>query len=195
MTKQLLLSGNTVAIIPVDEVRGKLLVPQTANRVHELAKIVAVGKKVKTDLAVGDIVFFQANAMMSAYHTVKVDDKVVLIIHHDDIIAKLSEPVVSIDTFKVHGAWVLCRADVEQKSIVIPDTVEDINSIPYPHFFVLQVGGQANLDTSGNLLPDDEAINVCDEVIVDKARTTIISLGDTKRVAYINRSFIFGKLQ
>lgn len=178
------LFGNRVALRCVEEeYKGILVKPPTQEQIHVLAEVVAKGNKVIQDIKVGDILFWQTNAMIQAHNRYQFDKKnPVFILLTGDMVGRVKNRIVDRDNFSVIGDWCLVKRVVVQPSklIIVPDTAVDSNQDTIVQWILEQKG-----DTV------DNEMGIGQEVIIDRTRANPIQLGE-ERFAYIHKNFVIG---
>jgi co-chaperonin GroES (HSP10) len=188
MTKITNLFGDRIAVRLVEEEFEGLLVPApTQQRMYMLSRIVAVGDKAQEssdNYAVDDIIFWQWNGFVEQHNAFRVNGERIFVLMRGDLIARLSAQKVTLENFSVLGDWVLVRRTVHQPSklIVLPDQVAQANQEMTMKFHVEQLGKNVELPLKKG-----------QEVIVDRARTNPLTIGDTD-FGYVHKSSVLGLL-
>lgn len=185
MKKQITkLFGNRVALQLVEEEYKGLIVPaSTMERIYVLSKVVALGDKVTMSLKVGDILFWQTNGIIQKQCRYDLNGVATFVLMVGDMIARLSDCVVTRENFEVIGDWCLVtRSMVNPKLIVIPHEVAETNQ---------EMAVQWTLEAKGSTV--DNPITVGDELVVDRSRTNPIKLGD-KSFYYVHKNFVLGTI-
>jgi len=198
------LFGNRVALEMVEEEYQGLLVPApTAAKLHVISRVVALGDGVKQDIKVGDILFWQTNAMIQKHCRYDLNGMALFILMTGDMVARLKSRVMDRANFQILGDYFLCRRDIIQpKKIILPDEVIEANQETTVRFIVDAIGDTAHLDEKGQLSGKD--IKVGDEAIVDRTKANPIQLGEEPKVKtddepkaptyfyYIHKNFVLG---
>lgn len=197
------LFGNRVALEMVEEEYQGLLVPApTAAKLHVISRVVALGDGVKQDIKVGDILFWQTNAMIQKHCRYDLNGQALFILMTGDMVARLKSRVMDRSNFQILGDYFLCRRDVIQpKKIILPDEVIEANQETTVKFIVDDMGDTALLDEKG--VPTGKNIKLGDEVIVDRTKANPIQLGEESKVEsdepkaptyfyYIHKNFVLG---
>lgn len=177
------LFGERVALQLVDEEYEGLIVPApTQERMHMLAKVVAVGDEAKW-VKPGEIVYWQWNKMIEAMCKYQMNGTPIFILSEKDMIAKLSSRLVKLDTFQVVGEWCLVRKESEQAvgRILLPNAVAHAPEQSFVHHFLVQKGE----DTQ------DKLMEIGDELIVDRARANPLRISG-EDFFYIQKPFVVG---
>lgn len=133
------LFGERLLVEQVKQKQGSIIVPQTAGHdMHRLGRVVAIGDGKRPGqpdkeifLKVGDIVFFQTNAVLASNQTYEVEpNRLLLSLLQGEIIAKVKttalEPEITLKNFEVVGDWVLIRPYLKEASttIIVPQTAQ-----------------------------------------------------------------------
>lgn len=135
------LFGDRIAISHIEEeLVGTIVLADTRNKSHGLAKVVAVGNgKIPASpvypdgqtqpihLAVGDVVVYQINPAMAFNCQHKIEGKAYMVLGQRDIVAKLTSAKVSFADFQPIGRYAIARAfeDVDPNStILLPENAE-----------------------------------------------------------------------
>jgi len=188
MDTKLNLFGDRISIIPVDEsFEGKIEMPQTREKVHDLGQVIAVGngkvngsdKLREIFVKEGDLVLFQTNAMMVFNATTVIEGKSVLTLHQGDLIARLTSTVVKLENFNVIGKWILVEPFSPRTSVIV--TPENAPSAMLEERF--------KVTQRGNAVRDE--IKVGDELILERSRCNRFDLNGEK-FAYISDDSVYG---
>lgn len=177
------LFGARVALDPVEEAyEGILVKAPTANSQHVMSRVIAKGDEVKPDIQVGDILFWQTNALIQQHCAFMFNKKPVFILLVGDMIAKVKDRKVKLENFQCIGDWCLVRRITVQPSklIVLPASAIDANEDKYVKWVLEQKGNTVETD-----------MGVGQEVIVDRTRANPIQLGE-ERFCYIHKNYIIG---
>ena len=178
------LFGNRVALKVVEEETKGILVPApNAERMHVIARVVALGDKVKQQINLGDILFWQTNDMIQAHARYQfAKDEPTFILMTGDMVARIRGYVVDRDSFQVIGDWCLIKRVVVQPSefIVLPETVVEANQDTVVQWILEQKGDTVDND-----------MGIGQEVIVDRTRCNPIQLGE-ERFGYIHKNYVLG---
>lgn len=171
------LFGARLMLEPVEEqLTGTIKAATNAAKVNELGKIVAVGdgwektptgdlNQVDMKLAVGDIVMFQMPKAWIFACQVKLEGKLYMTLKYGDVIAKLSDHVITTDTVKVTGSWLLLTPfDDKNPGVIIVPESSDFKSKSLRY----RVAQHGHLVTG---------IPVGQEVILDRGRMTALAIG------------------
>lgn len=155
--------GDRVLMERVHFKQGLIYTPDQENSIARIGRVVAHGdgtyrdgrKNVQMHVAVGDLVYFQANAQMAASSAYDrgVEDACINI-PQGEVIAKVSGAEQSLDGFQVIGDWVLLKPfqrEMKDSRIVIPDIAKNVQSL---YFRVEQKGSTVELE----IAPGDEVI-------------------------------------
>jgi co-chaperonin GroES (HSP10) len=175
------LFGPRVAIEEVEEnYRG--LIIRKAKGTHRISKVLAKGDQVGPEIEVGDVLFWQTNANIEnlCSHEFEKGHRFNILLT-GDMIAKVKNQVIALDTFQVIGIWCLIRRTLIAPSpngIVLPDyrSVEEANA----RWILEQKGQAAQLDVEPG-----------QEVIIDRNMANRIEL-DQAQFAYIHRNHVLG---
>lgn len=180
------LFGERVALEPVEQTySGKVVLPQSAARVFDLGRVVAIGdgkvkdKTVPLRVKVGDTAVFQANMMVAhnCRHDFGPKSKFIFLLQQD-LIAVLHGTEIKLERFQVVGHWVLLQPFDEVTGIIkTPDT-----ATRPARYRAVQVGE----DAPAELLDK--------EVIVEKTRVSKISIGD-RELAFIHQANVMGVVE
>jgi len=131
----------------VTERQGSIIVPQSADNLYQIGRVVFVGNgqdpefvvsargagimRVRPEpkeslVAVGDLVYFQTNMIMAAHQQYEYGTEAYLSLHQTELIARLASNVVNYDNFEPLGEWVLVQPHKREQDsrIVVPDTVK-----------------------------------------------------------------------
>ncbi len=178
------LFGSRVALrLLEEEYKGILVKAPSQEQLHVISEVTAVGDKVKQDIKVGDILFWQTNSMIQAHNRYQFEKKnPTFILLTGDMVAKLQGRVIDRSSFQVIGDWCLVKRIVVQPSklIIVPDNAVDTNQETMVQWILEQKG-----DTV------DNEMGIGQEVIIDRTRANPIQLGE-ERFAYIHKNFILG---
>jgi co-chaperonin GroES (HSP10) len=120
------LFGERVAVITVEEeIKGEIFLPEERNRNYELGRIIAVGDCKNLEGAqkpawasVGDMVLYQLIGPQDQNSKFVMDGKAIRILNQNDLLGRLSNPLVCLENFQILGQWVLLRANLEQVSTI-----------------------------------------------------------------------------
>lgn len=178
------LFGERIACDPVaEEFEGTILTLESPNQQYFLAEVKAVSEKASGSYAVGDLVYFQTNAMMTFNNSIRVGEEFALVVHPNDVLAKLKSKVIKLENYVTTGRWVLMRAETikEDSGIILPDsmTAKDQNS-SYIRFYVEQKGSDCA-----------DLYQVGDEIAPQRGKANPVEIsGD--RYFYVHEDFIHG---
>jgi len=169
---------------------GTIVIPSNIGKEYQLGKVVHVPASDNNLVEEGQYVFFQLPPMVknSTGYAHKADiynGKGFFILHQEDVIATLSEPNVSLATFKINGNWLLLDMVIEgysNSSIALPDTYRP----PIDEFFfkVKQIGG--NVDENKEGLP----YAIDDTVYIEKNRCNPIIL-EGKEYVFLHKQYVY----
>ncbi len=187
---QIKLFGNSVLVRKVTPKNtSTLYVPESQSDIHKIGEVVVVGNgKVPNGtiepslVKVGDIVYFQTNAVMAANTCYEHEKESFINLHQGDLIAKINTPkdeaVVTYDAFEMLGRWSLLRVHQRQvSSILIP---ENINNNEFIYFTLAKRGADVDLE-----------IEIGQELLINHGRINPILL-ENKNYAYIDKGYILG---
>ena len=177
------LFGNRVALQLVEEEYKGLVVPvPTAEKLHVLSRVVAIGDKVTQNIKVNDILFWQTNAMIQKHCRYDLNGVATFVLLTGDMVARLTEREVTRDNFHVIGDFSLVRREVIQpsKRIFLPDEVIEANQETTVRYILEEKGEGVEGD-----------FQVGDELIVDRTRANPIKLGE-QLYCYVHKNFILG---
>lgn len=189
------LFGYRVLIEPVEGKTGTIVMPQSAQTMHRIGRVVCVGDGRQPDgtvkkslVSVGDIVYFQTNAMTAASNGYVVGNMAYLNLHQGDLIGRLDSTVVCATNFTPLGRWVMVKPFVRSEGslIVLPASAERDPNFVY--FKVAKLGDQVDLP-----------VTVGQEVLLTVHRTNAmqiskdsLNLGELEEYGYIDRDFVLG---
>ncbi len=177
------LFGARVALEIVEEkYEGILTRPPTVHNQHVLSRVIAKSPEVKPKIEVGDILFWQTNAMIQQHCAFIFNKKPVIILLCGDMIAKVKDRQVKFENFTCVGDWCLVRRITIQPSnlIVLPASAIDANEDKYVKWVLEQKGDTVDTD-----------MGIGQEVIVDRTKANPIQLGE-ERFAYIHKNYVIG---
>jgi len=177
------LFGNRVALEVIDEeYKGILVKPPTENETHVISRVAAKGDKVTQDIAVGDILFWQTNAIIRKHCAFKLGGLLVFVLLTGDMIARVKNRLVDLQNFQVIGDWCLVRRVTVQPSklIIVPDNVIENNQETTVKWILEQKGDTVDCEVGPG-----------QEIMLDRTRANPIQLGQ-ERFAYIHKNFILG---
>ena len=177
------LFGNRVALQMVEEEYKGLIVPvPTADKLHVLSKVVALGDKAGPDIKVHDILFWQTNAMIKKHCRYDLNGVATFILMTGDMVARLTSQLVTRENFHVIGDYLLLKREVIQPSklIVLPDDVVETNQETTVRFLLEEKGSGVEADVA-----------LGQEVIVDRTKANPIKLGNDPYY-YIHKNFVLG---
>lgn len=177
------LFGNRVALQLVEEEYKGLVVPvPTAEKLHVLSRVVALGDKAPESIKVHDILFWQTNAMIQKHCRYDLNGVATFILMTGDMIARLTSQLVTRENFHVIGDYLLLKREVIQpsKRIILPDEVVEANQETTVRFLLEEQGETVGVDAKPG-----------QELIVDRTRANPIKLGDDLYY-YVHKNFILG---
>lgn len=177
------LFGNRVALQLVEEeYEGLLTLPPTADRIHVLSKVVALGDKVAQNINIGDILFWQTNAMIQKHCRYDLNGVATFIMLTGDMVARLTSLVVDRANFHIIGDFCLLRRVVVQPNatIILPDEAVEANQ---------EITVKFILEEKGDTV--DAPIALGWELLVDRTRANPIKLGNDSYY-YVHKNYILG---
>ena len=127
----------------------------------------------------GDIVMYQLGGPQIENSKFKLDGVPIKIFHQGDVIARLTSPTITKDSFRIIGNWVLLEVEVEQNLIIVAKEhapAEDFQ------FIVRQVG-------EGCQIP----IKVGQQVYPERGKCLPVEIDGTTFV-YTHQDFLHGAL-
>jgi co-chaperonin GroES (HSP10) len=196
MNKTFRLLGERLLVEQVKQKQGSIIVPQGAgNEMHRLGRIVAIGdgkrpgqKDIEIFLKVGDIVFFQTNAIMQSHMTYEVEKgKLLLNLLQGEIIAKIKttakEPEITLSNFETVGDWVLVRPYMKEASstIILPENAQREQHAIY--YKVEQLGQKVDLP-----------IKVGEEICITHGRCQPINVSKND-LGYLHKNDVHGTVE
>jgi co-chaperonin GroES (HSP10) len=147
--------GDRVLMERVHFKQGVIYTPDQENSIARIGRVIAHGdgtyrdgrKNVQMHVAVGDLVYFQANAQMAATSAYDrgVEDACINI-PQGEIIAKVKSDSKELEDFQVIGDWVLLKPfqrEMKDSRIVIPDIAKNVQAL---YFRVEQKGSTVELE-------------------------------------------------
>lgn len=167
-----------------EEVQQGIFIPQTRHRLFAFGKVVALGaESSERGCALGDNCVFQVNPMFEKTIRYKIDEEFVLLMHAMDLLGKLKDNLIALDSFEPLGRWVI----VERRSAAMVDGIylpENNGVSGTVNYFVVKCGPQVELD----LKPGQQ-------VFCDPNRTNPLKfLGSKEDYGFVDMSFIYGTL-
>lgn len=174
--------------------RGALLV-NPSESIHSLARVCYVGdgnvrmpdgslKHVPPVVNVGDIVFFQTNAMLATGCTYEIDKTPYLNLLQDDLLARLPSNEVTVANMEMLGRWILIEPYIRQTgTIIMPATINYQEHLEQTFWKLIKK--PTNCDLQAEL---------GQEVLINAHRATPVQLGG-KAYCYIDQNFILGAVQ
>ena len=196
MNKTFRLLGERLLVEHVKQKQGSIIVPQGAGHdMHRLGRVVAIAdgkrpgqKDINIFLKVGDIVFFQTNAMIQAHQAYEVEKgKLLLNLLQGEIIAKINttaqEPEISLKNFQAVGDWVLVRPYMKEASstIILPENAQREQHAIY--YKVEQLGHTVDLP-----------IKVGEEICITHGRCQPINVGKND-LGYLHKNDVHGTVE
>lgn len=196
---KLKLFGFRVLVEQVKERTGRIVVPENANIIFAIGRIVAVGDgaqpngtKEEAVVNLGDIVYFQTNAMLAATQNYQFEGKHYLNLHQGDLLGRLSDTNVCYENFEPLGRWVMVQPfqRTAPGGILLPETANDAD---FTYFRVAKLGSRVKLD-----------IKEGQEVIVNTGRISPIRINkldlaaaETRLTDYglLDRDFVLGAVE
>jgi co-chaperonin GroES (HSP10) len=181
------LFGERVAVVTVEEeIQGSILLPQERNRNYELGRVIAVGDcrtlegDQKTAWAIiGDMVLYQLIGPQEQSSKFVLDGKAIRILHQNDLLGRLSSPVVCLENFQILGQWVLLRANLGVVSTIhVPARYAPVENY---RFYVVQKGEGVNIP-----------LEIGQEVYAERNRTTHLEIKPTKVENGPSESEVYG---
>lgn len=173
---------------------GKIALPATRQKIYEIGEVVTVGDTswsteptqfvTKELFQPGDLVLFQIPPFVAVSGMYTIKGQQMLILHINDLIARLTDNVIKIENFKILGRHLLLLPTFRQASSVIitPDTAEQTRQENLS-FSVLQTGADVVI-----------AVTQGQEVFPDKARVNPMVIGGTEYV-YVTQDMVYGALE
>jgi co-chaperonin GroES (HSP10) len=143
-----------------------------------------IHKPVKIEVEVGDICWFETNAMAAGASCYDMGGSILVNVMHGELIAKVKSTDVSLEQFQVLGDWILVRPflrEDEKPSILIPQAVQD-KAQPI-HFRVEKLGSTVDIPISPG-----------DEVVMVHGRCRPIKIGN-EDLGYVHKSEIHGTVE
>ena len=176
------LFGNRVALQLVEEEYKGLIVPTpTAEKLHVLSKVVAVGDKVTLDIKVNDILFWQTNSMIQKHCRFDLNGVPTFVLLVGDMVARLTEQLVTRANFHILGEYLLLKREVIQpKRIILPDEVVEANQETTVRFLLDDKGASVKVEAEAG-----------QELLVDRSRANPIKLEDTLYY-YLHSNYVLG---
>lgn len=177
--------GDRVALTSVEQTHtGTVVLPQSAAKIFDLGKVVAIGdgklkdKTVKMHVQPGDVAVFQANAMVAHNCMHAFGGQRFLFLSQQDLIATLTGTEIKLDGFNVVGSWVLLELFGEADGlVVVPDAAKKPT-----RYRVLQAGQDVDKVSRGQ------------EVVVEKTRVGKIALNGLD-YGFVHDANILGVLE
>lgn len=190
------LFGFRVSVERVEERVGHIIVPENRQIIYQIGRVVCVGDGRQPDgtteeslVQLGDLVYFQTNAVMAANQQYERDGKPYLNLHQGDLIGRLSSNVVRYENFEPLGRWVLAEPFIRQSpsGILLPETAKQGTFL---YFRVAKVGDRAKIDVH----PGQEVIlNTGRVSTLFMNRLDILSAEDKMtELVYVDRDFVLG---
>ncbi len=190
------LFGFRVTVEKVEERVGRIVVPENRQVLYQIGRVVCVGDCTQPDgtkeeslVALGDLVYFQTNAMMAAYQQYERDGKSYLNLHQGDLIARLSSNVIRYENFEPLGRWIIAEPFVRQTAsgILLPDTAKQTGHL---FFKAVKIGSRAKIEVQ----PDQEVILNTGRINTLFMNRLDIANGEDKltELVYVDRDFVLG---
>ena len=193
------LFGFRVLIERVPEKTGTILVPETRQTIHQLGRVVVVGDCKCPDgtqeeslVAVGDLVYFQTNAVLAQGQAYEANGQSYLNLHQGDLIARLTSTEICYPNFEPLGRWVLIEPFVRNESsiIVLPTAAKENPSFVY--FKIAKLGSRTKLEAK---VGHEVIINAgrCNAVFISKSPSQLTEAPG--EYGYIDRDFVLGVIE
>jgi co-chaperonin GroES (HSP10) len=190
------LFGFRATVEKVEEKIGRIFVPENRQMIYQIGRVVCVGDCTQPDgtkedslVQLGDLVFFQTNAMIAANQQYEYEGNSYLNLHQGDLIGTLSSNDLRFENFTPLGRWVFAEPFTRQNSsgILLPETA---NEVPV-YFKVAKVGSRAKLDVKEG---QEVIINVGRANRIDMRRTDIAAANADAiaHFVYLDRDFVLG---
>ena len=167
--------------------RGVLLLPDSPHSIHSLARVVKVGdgrirqpdgsyKTVPIRVNVGDIVFFQTNALLASACSYEIEGKNYLVLLQDDLLARFPDLSLDVDKMEMLGDWTLVEPFIRQpKNILLPETLNYQEHLEHTFWKFLKAAADSDLEVEPG-----------QEVIVNAHRANPVQLSG-KVYCYLDR--------
>lgn len=199
MTTPLKPFGERIVLTSMEEgYSGKIVLPEKRQREYRVGRCVAVGngchsfqqgdvQPAKIYTAVGETYLFQVDEGTLKNCAYKRDGATYVFLHQADMIAKLNDPEVRIDTIDAVGHWVIVKMVNRIKTgvIVLPENMSIDTAAPEVHFIVEKVGNAVSPDF--DLVPGTE-------IALARSRLTTIQF-DNQLYGFISDNFIYGLVE
>ena len=139
---------------PVTQTQGRIVIPdayKSEGQMWRIGRVIAVGdgrqpaskEPEPPVVGVGDLVYFQTNAILAASQSHERGNTMYLNLHQGDLIGKLSSAKVCYENFTPLGRWLLLRPKVRKLpgGILLPDNTRDVTV----DFHVCSIGTKVDL--------------------------------------------------
>jgi len=172
--------------------KGTLQIPDNPNAIHSLARVVHVGdgrvrqpdgtfKTVPMRVKVGDIVFFQTNALIASACAYVLEGKSLLTLMQDDLLIRFPTTDINMESAEMLGDWTLVEPFIRQPGkIILPDTINYQEHLEHTFWKFLKSAPGSDFEVQPGY-----------EVIINAHRATPVILGG-KGYCYIDRNHILG---
>lgn len=178
------LIGDRIALRLVEEdTTGLQVIKATEQRMYCMSEVLAIGDGVK-HIKVGDKLLWQWIAQMQWRNQYTLNDKEIFILQESDMIARLTQRKVTLNTFEILGDWCLVEKVMPTKvgRIHLPGNVES-NNPAITRYFMRQMGAKAAEALAGVLIGD--------ELFVDRSRANPLEIQGVPYV-YVQSVHILG---